>query len=161
MGGRRPRQKKATRTETVTVPAAILIGSALIGAGLYFGLRARADGVPSARTPVASATTPERVPVTTPSELYERVEDALEAHRETLLERCWRPAVAAQPEPPIARFTFNYTFAPDGRELGRGVEEDRATGRPELTACVLRELPPLKIAPIGRRMTTKIALELP
>lgn len=164
---RRPRQKTSALTAAVTIPAAILVGSALIGAGLYFGLRARPPVSPASATARSAPptptlwATPEKVPVTLrPGDLDKRVLAALEVHRAALVTRCWEPAAAEQPELAVARFTFNYTFAADGTQRGRGVEVDRTTS-PELTACVLRELPALKIAPIGRPMTAKVVFQLP
>jgi hypothetical protein len=61
----------------------------------------------------------------------------------------------------VARFTFEYTFAASGRQLGRGVMEERKTGVAKTTACILKTLPPLKLRPIGRAMTATVLLELP
>ena len=137
----------------LSTPAAILVGSALIAGAIYLGLRSpSAPEPPAASAPSATA---ERVPVTvTPADLQRLVAAALAAHRTMLAARC-------TPDGGIARWTFELTFAADGRQLGRGVREDRATGDAPTTACVLENLPPLQLRPIGRPMKTTVALQLP
>lgn len=127
----------------------------MIAVALYFGLRAQNRApVPSVPSEVGSAQ-PSAVPVTaTTEDLQALVGAALESHRPNLRARCL-------PEGTTARFTFELTFAADGRQLGRGVQAHRDAGSAEVTSCVLEHLPPLRLRPIGRKMSTRVAFALP
>src|SRR5262245_5256677 len=97
------------------LPAAILGAGALIGAGLFFGLRQSRPAVPAAGSflpdrPEAGAT----IQVPEPSaELRARVAgqvlEALEKDRARLVQTCWSPSAAKSGDP--ARETFRFRFA--------------------------------------------------
>ena len=132
------------------VAPAIVIAGALIGVGLYFGLRSRNGSVAPPRAPTATSNA-------------ERFTAALlELHRPELVKRCWEPtrgAAAAEQSP--ARMTIDVTFGPDGTQRARGFLEERGASRPEVTACVQRTLPLLRIPAQGVSVRVELSLTLP
>lgn len=164
----------------LSTPTAILLGSAMIAAAVYLGLRhgpagvapdARAvDGAEAIQTRSAAsapqaqragATAPQGAPSVSRDEIARQAARALDAHRPALVERCYRPAIAAQPEPRAVRYVFNITFDAQGRQIARGLIEDRETARPEVTACLVGALPPVEIAPPGANVRVDVPFSLP
>ncbi|WP_438014299.1 hypothetical protein WMF18_25695 [Sorangium sp. So ce315] len=164
----------------LSTPTAILLGSAMIAAAVYLGLRHGPAAVaPDARPaegaaalqagPGASAATAERAaapaPPAAPSvprdEVARQAARALDAHRPALVERCYRPAIAAQAEPRTVKYVFNITFDARGRQIARGLIEDREAARPEVTACLVAALPPVEIAPPGANVRVDVPFSLP
>lgn len=79
----------------------------------------------------------------------------------TILPRCWEPAIKSRPSPAVAKYMINMTFDPTGKEVARGIAEDRAAERADVAAC-LRQLPlGLQIAPPGVTVRVEVPLELP
>ncbi len=139
-----------------------------MAAGLYFGLQPRPSPTTLPRdAPLPDPSAPPRRPASVPSAIVQveplalerLVGAALEQHRATLVERCWRPEAAGAAGK--AQFRLEFTFGADGRQLGRGVQEVRGTSHPEVTRCLLRELPPLALRPLGRGMATAVDFQLP
>ncbi|WP_437284877.1 hypothetical protein [Sorangium sp. So ce406] len=164
----------------LSTPTAILLGSAMIAAAVYLGLRhgpaavapdARAvDGAealqagPAASAPPAQragATAPPRAPSVPRDEIARQAARALDAHRPAIVARCYEPAIAAQPEPRAVKYVFNITFDAQGRQIARGLIEDRETARPEVTACLVGALPPVEIAPPGANVRVDVPFSLP
>ncbi|WP_437730659.1 hypothetical protein [Sorangium sp. So ce1335] len=164
----------------LSTPTAILLGSAMISAAVYLGLRHGPAAVaPDARPvhgtaaiqagPGASAGAAERAAAPAPraapsvprDEVAKQAARALDAHRPALVERCYRPAIAAQPEPRTVKYLFNITFDARGRQIARGLIEDRETARPEVTACLVAALPPVEIAPPGANVRVDVPFSLP
>ncbi|WP_437964353.1 hypothetical protein WMF04_32155 [Sorangium sp. So ce260] len=169
----------------LSTPTAILLGSAMIAAAVYLGLRhgpaavppdpRAAEGAPSRRGEPASsagpaerarasgegAPAPQRAPSVPREEVARQAARALDAHRPALVERCYRPAVAAQPAPREVKYVFNLTFDAQGRQIARGVIEDRETSRPEVTTCLLAALPPVAVAPTGSSVRVDVPFSLP
>jgi hypothetical protein len=104
---------------------------------------------------------PAAAPVRPAPEVVARVAEeatlALEAVRAGLAERC-PPAAGAAP----ARLTFNVAFDASGREVARGVVEDRRARAPEVARC-LRELPlgALRVSPPGGTVGVRVAMSFP
>jgi hypothetical protein len=161
----------------LSTPVAILIGSVVIGAGLYFGLRERASApAPSARPaapapsvtsepdgsidPPPPSTTPRKAPVDT-ARAKQAVAAAIAKHRPMILERCWGPAAAKDKDPPRVRWTFNFSFDAEGKQIGRGVTEYREAFRPDVTRCLQAELPVIEIPAPGESVLLEVDLELP
>ncbi|WP_437978725.1 hypothetical protein WMF11_21260 [Sorangium sp. So ce295] len=168
------------------IPAAILLGSLFIAAGLYLGLQrpppppalpsasvepstARAGALPAtAGAPAPSLPVPHPAsvgasPVT--SELYKRVEgDAakgLEGRRSLFVKQCWEPSLRKNPAPARARYIFNMTFDASGNEIARGISEVRGMDRPDAAQC-LRMMPlELVVPPPGTRVSVEIEMTLP
>ncbi|WP_437841083.1 hypothetical protein [Sorangium sp. So ce1153] len=170
-------------------PAAILLGSLIIAAGLYFGLQqpapsgapppasaeARAASAPAApaETPASAGAPSQPLPrppaaVTSsapPSELYERVAadatSALEARRPLFVKQCWEPSLKKNPAPARARYLFNMTFDESGKEIARGISEVRGMDRPDAAHC-LRMIPlGIGVPPPGARVAVEVELTLP
>ncbi|WP_437911713.1 hypothetical protein WME73_29525 [Sorangium sp. So ce302] len=174
----------------LSTPTAILLGSAMIAAAVYLGLRHGPAGVPAdprpaggapsppadaasaagsaARAPGAGAPVrPLQAPAPRPApsvprdEVATQAARALEAHRPALIERCYKPAVAAQPAPRGVKYVFNLTFDAQGRQLARGIIEHREASSPEVTACVAAALPAVAVAPPGANVRVDVPFSLP
>ncbi|WP_437477454.1 hypothetical protein WME75_28345 [Sorangium sp. So ce1014] len=169
----------------LSTPTAILLGSALIAAAVYLGLRhgpaavapdARSAGgtaadragpgssagpAERARASGEVAPGPQRAPSVPREEVARQAARALDAHRPALVERCYRPAIAAQPAPRGVKYVFNLTFDAQGRQIARGILEDRETSRPEITACLVTALPPVAVAPPGASVRVDVPFSLP
>ncbi|WP_437989626.1 hypothetical protein [Sorangium sp. So ce145] len=175
----------------LSTPTAILLGSAMIAAAVYLGLRHGPAGVPAdprpaggAPSPPADAASAAAAPSAGPAarapgagaparplqapalgvprdEVATQAARALEAHRPALIERCYKPAVAAQPAPRGVKYVFNLTFDAQGRQLARGIIEDREASRPEVTACLVDALPPVAVAPPGANVRVDVPFSLP
>jgi hypothetical protein len=166
----------------VSTPAAILIGSAVIAAALFFGLQQRHDphpderpqapppasgavseaaARPRARAPEPAAPPPAPSPGASREVVTQQAGKALGAHRAALVKRCWEPAVAKAPEPRTIRYVFNLAFDAAGREVARGVIEDRETARIDVTRCVGENLPPIEVPPPGAVISVEVPFSLP
>jgi hypothetical protein len=79
----------------------------------------------------------------------------LEAARSDLAARC-APSGAGG-----AQFTFNVTFDANGREIARGISEDRRHRAPRVASC-LRKLPigSLRVTPPGANVGVRVAMQL-
>jgi hypothetical protein len=167
-------------------PAAILLGSVVIAAGLYLGLQRQppppalpsasveASTAPAGALPAAAAASAPSQPAlhTAPagaspltSELYKRVErdavEALEARRSLFVKQCWEPSFRKSPSPARARYIFNMTFDESGKEIARGISEVRGMDRPDAAHC-LRMMPlGLGVPPPGTRVSVEVEMTLP
>jgi hypothetical protein len=85
----------------------------------------------------------------------------LEQSRSELIERCV-PANRLVHGEPGAAFTFNVTFDANGREIARGISEDRKLRAPEVASC-LRKLPmgSLRVTAPGATVGVRVAMHLP
>ena len=85
----------------------------------------------------------------------------LEASRDDLKRQCW-PQAGAAGGPSEAVVTFNVTYDASGREIARGLTEDRRARTPGLIGC-LQRLPfgSLRIPPPGANVGVRVALRLP
>jgi hypothetical protein len=85
----------------------------------------------------------------------------LESARAELLARCV-PATGLPGGRATARFTFNVTFDASGREIARGISEDRRAPAPEVAGC-LRRLPlgTLRVTAPGANVGVRLAMNLP
>jgi len=163
----------------ISTPTAILLGSVVIALGLFFGLRGRSDPQitqPQTTLPSAGQTSPpspRQTPEVRPAEPAEplptvdlsvvrtQAEAALAKLKKDLTDQCLKPSLAKQPEPKTIKFTFDYTFDKDGKQVGRGVSEDRATSRPDVTSCITEKLPTLSVAPPGQTTRVDVPFTLP
>lgn len=157
----------------ISTPVAIVAAGALIGLGLFFGLRARPDaaGAPPTSLPAMSLPAPVVLgpgPVAAPSITTPTVSQpapptsvvdtktvaaglkaALDQHKKMIVDECVTPALAKKPTPAKVNLTFNFSLDANGKQLARGISEDRETSRPEVTQCVQTKLPALSIAAPG------------
>ena len=167
------------------IPGSILVGSALVAISLYLGLShtvaERRDGGDAAAAATAGDPVPRAAPgdrsVAGPSrpgepqigfqvgraEIEAQAKQALEKARPLMLERCWKPAIAASPEPGTSEYLYDVTFdGTTGKAIGRGISEQRdKPSRPDVAQC-LRGLPmDYEIAPPGVNTRVEIRLTLP
>jgi hypothetical protein len=166
---------------SLSTPVAVLVGSVIIALAVVFGPLIR--GAPNDRAQPATS-----APITTPAEpspppkaepispgrapppaaappskeaVAAEVAKGLDSYRKELLDRCWKPAVAKQPDPPTLELGFNFTFDADGRQMGRGVREDRKTARPEIRECIDDVVKQLTISPPGTSVAVEVPFTLP
>lgn len=85
----------------------------------------------------------------------------LERNRAAAVTRCVQPSLAKKPEPAQVKLLFNLTFDAQGKQIGRGVSEDRATSRPDVTQCVTDLLPTLQVPPPGMVVQVDVPWVLP
>lgn len=163
----------------LTTPQAIVVGAALIGtlagAGAYFGSRARAPTAdPTATTsaapapPVPPIVTPAAATASTKAEgaaVRERVARdataAIEKHRAHLKKTCWEESAKKSPAPAQSKFVWNITFDAQGKQLARGITEEREGMREGLGACVSQALPSLEVQPPGTTVQVDVSFTLP
>lgn len=142
----------------MSTSTAIVLAGALIGLGLFFGLRGLA---PSVVAPPAAPPSPSSLPIIDADVSRRHATDALAYHLETLRRSCYLPAVAGEPTPPTVGFELSYTFDPEGQQIMRGLVEVRGTERPEVTRCLTDTLPPLRIPRPGAVVTVTLPLSFP
>lgn len=117
--------------------------------------------VPAAAAPAPAA--PPRVAVT--PELAARVADEarerLAGLRPLLARRCW-PEGGLRSGRAEARIVVNLTFDASGREIARGISENRRAPAGEVAACLrrLRDAP-ISVAPPGANVGVSVPLTLP
>ncbi|WP_437950070.1 hypothetical protein WME98_04100 [Sorangium sp. So ce296] len=177
----------------LSTPTAILLGSAMIAAAVYLGLRhgpaavapdsraaagdashrgepappagaaERASGerAPGEGAPGEGAPAAQRAPAVPREEVARQAARALEARRPALVERCYKPAIAARPAPREVKYVFNLTFDAQGRQIARGIIEDREASRPDVTACLATALPPVAVEPPGASVRVDVPFSLP
>ncbi len=147
------RQKRAVDT-----PKAIALGALVIAAAVYLGLRAQTrgddrDDLPPSPSITARVDTTAVVNVTA-AELATLVRSALQRQVAALRTSCL-PADGLSPT-----WSLTFTFDAGGRQIGRGVQEHRDRADPAITRCVLQELAPLQLRPLGRGASTTVAFTL-
>jgi len=124
-----------------------------------------APGEPTEPTEPSATAAPDRTPRAAAAELLARASEEtleqLEVSRQALVNQCW-PARGLPGGRSSARLTFNVVYDATGREVGRGISEDRRAPAGELARC-LRRIPAgsLRISPIGTSLGVKVALNLP
>lgn len=141
----------------LSTPVAIVIASAVVATGVYFGLRAQAP----APAPAPAAPVPAPAPPLDRAQVAEHALAALAYQRPHLLARCYRPAAAAAAEPPIVRYQLDLSFDASGAQVMRGIVELEGDHSPELTRCVTEALTPLLIPPPGAPASVEIPLRFP
>lgn len=194
-----------TMQKELITPAAILIGSVIIGSGLYFGLQGQgepspqdedlpsspratsvapvipapqaAPAIPAPQAPPA-ALAPQAAPpagVAPPglglgpppvsTDLKKRVTDgarkALEAKRADYIKTCWEPSFKKNPSPPSAKYIFNMSFDPQGREIARGVSDVRGMERPDTGQCLRMQPMGLEVPAPGAYVGVEIEVTIP
>lgn len=82
---------------------------------------------------------------------------SLEQARGDLVARCVPPGSATS-----AKLTFNLAFDAQGREVARGISDDRRAPAPEVAGC-LRRLPmgSLRVSAPGTHVGVRVAMQLP
>ena len=165
----------------------ILLAGCFIGAGLFFGLRASAPmSAPGPTSPVSAPVRSERASpppsvdrpqpsvVSTPSQgsaaatvsadpkvVAEDAKAALERQRAAIVKTCVQPSLAKQKDPPTIKVGLNFTFDSEGKQITRGIAEDRATARADVLSCLSEKLQPISVSPPGANTYVEIPWELP
>lgn len=161
------------------LPASILLAGAMIGAGLFFGLRDRPvetppssippteHAAPAASSPLKPTPTPTPVetPALEPSELQATVQkqalEALGKHRARIIADCWNPSVKKAPNPATSTFTFRFLFNSKGHLGMSGVGDPPAESRHDVSQCIRDLKLPITITPPGSEVAVQIQLTLP
>ena len=152
---------------------AILLGSVIIALGLYLGLQRKPAEPPPPAAPVVIDAP--RAPAAVPepdrpapaaahvdrSEVAKQVEAALAKHKKMLVEKCFAPSLAKNPEPKTVTYAFNYTFDASGKQIARGIMESRENSRPDVTQCVNQNLPAIEVSPPGQSMPVDVTFVMP
>jgi hypothetical protein len=166
------------------IAGSIVLGSAFIAIGAYFGLAQRAEAAPtetaapSSKDPIEASATEsadaKASPAATPApsskalspkqhrESVKQAERALAKAKAGFVKRCWAPAVAKQATPASSKYRLMLSFDAKGNEVGRGISElANQDSRPDVAAC-LRMLPlALSIPAAGAPTTVELELQLP
>jgi hypothetical protein len=165
----------------LSTQGAILIAGALIAGGLFFGLRGRDPAPPGAPAVSLHSSPPAELPAVLAPEapvlppgprgapspaldraaVVEAAAKALERARAAVVASCVAPSLAKKPAPPQVKLVFSVAFDAEGKQIGRGISEDRATSRPEVTQCVTDKLPALQIPPPGAPVQVDVPWTLP
>jgi hypothetical protein len=138
-------------------PAVIPLDLALAALGARAAGEAPAPGV--AAGPAAPARPATFTEAKVVAEASARLK--LDELRGDMLSRCW-PSGGLEGGRTSARLTFSLAFDADGREIARGISEDRAAPAGAFARC-LRALPvgSLAIPPPGARVGVKVAMVFP
>ncbi len=154
---------------SISTPTAILLGSIIVSAGLFLGLRSgKSDAPPPVAPPPVVLPSPVKPlpqqpspPVVDKQQIIREAVAVLAKHKKALAEKCVAAALAKKPDPPSVKLLFNITFNAQGKPIARGVTEDRQTSRPEVTTCVNESLPEITVTPPGQTVLVDVPLELP
>lgn len=164
----------------ISTATAILIAGALIGAGLFFGLRSAATPPPAAAPPSSATTAAPRQPVAAsppaattgvapspaassarPETVAAQARVALDEQRDTLVKACVDPLFAKGAERRKVKLTMNFTFDPRGKQITQGLAEDRQTSLAGLSTCLSEKLQPISVPPPGANTYVEVPWELP
>ena len=89
------------------------------------------------------------------------VAKALEAKRAELVKTCWDPSFKKSAEPPRAKYIFNVSFDPSGKEIARGISEVRGMERSDTAQCLRSQPMGLQIPAPGAYVGVEVELILP
>ncbi len=162
------------------LPASILLAGAMIGAGLFFGLRGRPvespispTTPPSEHTPAKASSPLDPKPTPTPvdavapepfalqAKVQKQALDALGKHRAQIVADCWNPSAKKDPNPAKLTFNFRFLFKPTG-ELGTSsVGDAPAESRRDVSQCIRDLKLPIAVAPPGSEIAVQIPFTLP
>lgn len=81
------------------------------------------------------------LPPTAPAEVQAAAERAaneavLAEKKKTYLPKCWEPALKKAPQPAVAKYKLDMMFDPQGKQIGLGLQEDRAAVRTDVANCI-------------------------
>lgn len=154
---------------SLAMPIAVVVGSAIIGVSLFFGLREGLrppPAAPAAATPAAPATVPATPPPPAkPSEppadrAFRQAQAALDRLRPGLVKACWTPPAAG--EPATILLTYDITFSATGQMITLGISEQREAYRAGVADCVRKQpLPVLPVDPPGENVRVVLGLQMP
>jgi hypothetical protein len=130
-----------------------------VGAGVYFGLRARAPDAavsPAVETTQGKALAPKADVGAATAE----VKTQLEAAHASLRDKCWTGSDASK-KTDHASFVFESSFDRSGRQIVRTVNPATLQDPPNVAICLLASAPPFAIAPQGPVARVRVVFALP
>jgi hypothetical protein len=147
----------------LALPIGIAIGGACIGAGLFFGLRARPAAAPMDAPAAATSTrgVASTAPVAMVDVARDEVTQQLASMQAMLRDKCWAPAVARAPTPDHGSYSVESTFDANGMQLARVINPATHADRGDVILCLTGTMPTLSIAPQGTRVHVVARLTLP
>lgn len=165
---------------SLVLPGAILAAGAMIGAGLFLGLRSKpvVTEAPPEPAPIVTPYEPESAPpsadpepappaVKAPSsaELREKVTEqavkALKKHHARIVQECWKPSFKKDPKPAKVTVPFRIIFTAEGTVEVFGVGQVAEPSRADLSSCIQSLKLPLTIPPPGQATGVQLSIALP
>ena len=165
------------------LPASILLAGAMIGAGLFLGLRSRssetaapATAMPAAESPAPIARPPDPAqpepppeppppPAPASGELQDKVGKqvlaALEKRRAWMVKECWKPSFEKDAKPATLKLAFRYIFDPAGQVVVQGVGDPPEASRLDVARCIRDAKLTVTIPPPGARVGVHVEITLP
>jgi hypothetical protein len=146
---------------------ALIAGCALIGAGLVLGLRERPVVYVTSGPEVHSAP---KLPVRSePAAVHPEddgkramlVRQAVESHRMTFVDSCWRPAAKEHPAPAREKFELRFLFDSKGHLASYAVNDPADGQRLDVAKCLRTSRPEISLPAPGHGVTVQLALDLP
>lgn len=128
------------------IPIAIVVGGAIVAAGVYLGFRG--DDPPSPPRAADRAT------------VEAAARAALEARREHFVRTCWTPDTKRAHAPAHIRLTFGLAFDADGNLVASSVGEG-TPARPKVAECLRSEALAMTVPAPGAPMSIEIPYGLP
>lgn len=152
---------------SLALPAAIVVGSAILGASIYLGLRHAPASPAPASAPEGSSPplAPPPAPSPSPAEpvgdrVYRQAQAALDGLRPALVKACWTPPGPG--EPAAVLVTYDVTFGADGGIVALGISEQRDAFRTSVAECLRKQpRPALPVDPPGQGVRVVLGLPLP
>lgn len=149
---------------------AVLAAGAMVGAGLYFGLRSQQQPsapLPSAQPTPSAPALPPPVPVlggATPGEVAatrRAVAEAIDKARSGLVKSCWDPSAKTKPEPKKVTLTFVGTIGIEGKPTSWAVSEHREAMRSDIINCVQMGLASIQVPRPAKPVMVDVDFGLP
>lgn len=165
----------------LVLPGAILAAGAMIGAGLFLGLRSRPviTEAPPEPPPVITPYEPEAAPPSSASpepappaaeelpsaELREKVTEqavkALKKHHARIVEECWKPSFKKDPKPAKVTIPLRFIFTAEGTIQAFGVGQLAEPSRAGLSGCIHDLKLPVTVPPPGQVTAVQVNMKLP
>lgn len=130
-----------------SVAAAIVLAGVMISVALYLALSPRPQVAPVAPARVAAIGNPSQ-----------SAAEALASYRPGLRIACWPTDAGALT---ASRWIIDLTFDATGTQIARGFREERGASNTEVTKCVERYLPTLRIPAPGQSARVEVPFALP
>ena len=84
----------------------------------------------------------------------------MEAQRQQIVSRCWR-STGADKRGGRVSITYNVTFDAQGREIARGIGEDRRAPAGAFADCLRKDHAALSVSPPGTNVGISFAVSYP
>lgn len=146
-----------------SLPVAVVLGSSIIAAALFFGLRTPAPPVPAspivASPPDAAVKSERALPAKPQSATYEQslaaATAAVASARVQWRAGCWDAAHKA------GRYVAVLGFGRDGKLVASGITEDREQSDPAVAQCLRQKVTSISIPPLQDAAVFEIPFALP